>query len=324
MSVILISTGPEPEHSAPGHPERPDRVAAILDHIAGQEDLASLPRLDPTEADGAAIELVHTSAHAGAVRAMAQRGGGWFDGDTFCGPGSYAAALRSAGAALAAVDAVCDGRSDHAFSISRPPGHHATAGTAMGFCIFNNVAIAARQAQLRGRKRIAIIDIDVHHGNGTEEIFWDDPSVLYTSLHQYPLYPGTGHASAHGGPGALGFNINVPLPSGTSGDEWLAGFEGSVVPAVIAFEPELMLVSAGFDAHAADPLATLQLTAATYAALASRVRDLCAEAGSGSAWVLEGGYDLDALGESVAASLRGLVNEGGDPHPGITPSGNPR
>jgi acetoin utilization deacetylase AcuC-like enzyme len=312
MSVILISTGPEPEHSAPGHPERPDRVTAILDHIAGQEDLASLPRLDPTEADGAAIELVHTSAHAGAVRAMAQRGGGWFDGDTFCGPGSYAAALRSAGAALAAVDAVCDGRSDHAFSISRPPGHHATAGTAMGFCIFNNVSIAARHAQLRGRKRIDIIDIDVHHGNGTEEIFWDDPSVLYTSLHQYPLYPGTGQASAHGGPGALGFNINVPLPSGTSGDEWLAGFEGSVVPAVIAFEPELMLVSAGFDAHAADPLATLQLTAATYAALASRVRALCGEAGSGSAWVLEGGYDLDALGESVAATLRELVAPGGD------------
>jgi acetoin utilization deacetylase AcuC-like enzyme len=247
---------------------------------------------------------------------MAQRGGGWFDGDTFCGPGSHAAALRSVGAALAAVDAVCDGRSDHAFSISRPPGHHATAGTAMGFCIFNNVAIAARHAQLRGTKRIAIIDIDVHHGNGTEEIFWDDPSVLYTSLHQSPLYPGTGHASAHGGPGALGLNINVPLPSGTSGDEWLARFESSVVPAVVAFEPELVLVSAGYDAHAADPLATLQLTAATYAALASRVRALCAEAGSGSVWVLEGGYDLEALGESVVATLRGLVDGDGDPTPG--------
>ena len=316
MSVILISTGPEPDHAAPGHPERPDRVAAILEHIAGQEDLASLPRLDPSEADGAAIELVHTPAHALAVLAMAQRGGGWFDGDTFCGPGSHAAALRSVGAALAAVDAVCDGRSDHAFSISRPPGHHATAGTAMGFCIFNNVAIAARHAQQRGRRRIAIIDIDVHHGNGTEEIFWDDPSVLYTSLHQFPLYPGTGHAGAHGGPGALGLNINVPLPSGTSGDEWLARFDANVLPAVIAFEPELVLVSAGYDAHAADPLATLQLTAATYAALASRVRALCAEAGSGSVWVLEGGYDLEALGESVAATLRGLVNGDGDPTPG--------
>ena len=186
----------------------------------------------------------------------------------------------------------------------------------MGFCIFNNVAIAARHAQQRGRRRIAIIDIDVHHGNGTEEIFWDDPSVLYTSLHQFPLYPGTGHAGAHGGPGALGLNINVPLPSGTSGDEWLARFDANVLPAVIAFEPELVLVSAGYDAHAADPLATLQLTAATYAALASRVRALCAEAGSGSVWVLEGGYDLEALGESVAATLRGLVNGDGDPTPG--------
>ena len=316
MSVILISTGPVPEHAAPGHPERPDRVAAILDHIAGQDDLASLPRLDPTEADPAAIALVHTPAHAGAVLAMAQRGGGWFDGDTFCGPGSHAAALRSVGAALVAVDAVCDGRSDHAFSISRPPGHHASAGTAMGFCIFNNVAIAARHAQLRGRKRIAIVDIDVHHGNGTEEIFWNDRSVLYTSLHQSPLYPGTGHASAHGGPEALGLNINVPLPSGTSGDEWLARFESSVLPAVIGFQPEMVLVSAGFDAHRADPLATLELTAATYAALASRLRDLCAQTGTGSVWVLEGGYDLEALAESVAATLRGLVDGDGDPTPG--------
>jgi acetoin utilization deacetylase AcuC-like enzyme len=316
MSVILVSAGSEPEHAAPGHPERPDRVAAILDHIAGQQDLAALPRIEPAEADGAAVELVHTAAHAGAVRAMAERGGGWFDGDTFCGPGSQAAALRSVGAALAAVDAVCDGRSDHAFSISRPPGHHATAGTAMGFCLFNNVAIAARHAQLRGRKRIAIVDIDVHHGNGTEEIFWDDASVLFTSLHQSPLYPGSGHASARGGPEAAGLTINVPLPSGTTGEQWLQPFEEIVLPAVAAFSPELVLVSAGFDAHAADPLATLQLSTATFAAVATRLRDLCARSGAGSVWVLEGGYDLEALAESVAATLRGLASPDPVPSPG--------
>ena len=186
----------------------------------------------------------------------------------------------------------------------------------MGFCIFNNVAIAARHAQLRGRRRIAIVDIDVHHGNGTEEIFWDDPSVLYTSLHQWPLYPGTGHISARGGPDAFGLTLNVPLPSGTTGDEWLQRFEEIVLPAAAAFQPEMVLVSAGFDAHAADPLATLELSSATYGAAAARLRTLCAEQGGGSVWVLEGGYDLEALGESVVATLHGLLSQEGAPAPG--------
>jgi acetoin utilization deacetylase AcuC-like enzyme len=214
------------------------------------------------------------------------------------------------GAALAAVDAVCEGRSEHAFSISRPPGHHATAARAMGFCIFNNVAIAARQAQHRGRGRIAIVDIDVHHGNGTEAIFWDDPSVLYTSLHERPLYPGTGASADRGGDGAPGLTLNVPLPSGTTGEGWLSSFDDAVLPAVAAFHPDLVLVSAGYDAHSADPLATLELSSDTYGAIARRLRDLCAGSGAGSVWVLEGGYDLDALGESVAATLRGLAPPG--------------
>ncbi|MGP8160134.1 MAG: histone deacetylase [Candidatus Dormibacteria bacterium] len=306
MSVLLVSTGPEPEHAAAGHPERPDRVTAILEHLALQEDLAAMPLVDPAPADEAAIELVHTAAHVAAVKAMAGRGGGWFDGDTYCLPGSRAAAVRSVGAALTAVDAVCDGRSAHAFSLSRPPGHHASAATAMGFCIFNNVAIAARHAQRRGRERIAIVDIDVHHGNGTEAIFWDDPSVLYTSLHQWPLYPGTGAATDRGGAGAPGLTLNVPLASGTTGHAWLRSFDGAVLPALAAFRPEMVLVSAGYDAHTADPLATLDLTAATYGAVANRLRDLCADVAAGSVWVLEGGYDLAALGESVAATLRGL------------------
>jgi acetoin utilization deacetylase AcuC-like enzyme len=311
MSVLLVSAGPESEHVAAGHPERPERVASILEHLAQQEDLVGLPRIEPIEMDEAVVELVHTPAHAAAVRAMAERGGGWFDGDTYCAPGSHAAALRSVGAALTAVDAVCDGRSTHAFSISRPPGHHATAGRAMGFCLFNNLAIAVRHAQRRGRERIAIVDIDVHHGNGTEEIFWDDPSVLYASLHQSPLYPGTGTATARGGATAPGLTLNVPLPAGTTGDEWLRGFDGAVLPAVVGFRPDLVLVSAGYDAHAADPLASLDLSAATYAQAAARLRDLCTDLGGGSVWVLEGGYDLGALGESVAATLRGLAPPGG-------------
>jgi acetoin utilization deacetylase AcuC-like enzyme len=310
MSVLLVSTGPEPEHAAAGHPERPDRVAAILERIGAEADLAAIPRIDPGAAEEAAVELVHTPAHVAAVRAMAARGGGWFDGDTYCAPGSREAALRSVGAALAAVDAVCEGRSEHAFSISRPPGHHATAARAMGFCIFNNVAIAARQAQRRGRGRIAIVDIDVHHGNGTEAIFWDDPSVLYTSLHEWPLYPGTGASADRGGDGAPGLTLNVPLPSGTTGEGWLSSFDGAVLPAVAAFHPDLVLVSAGYDAHSADPLATLELSSDTYGAIARRLRDLCAGSGAGSVWVLEGGYDLDALGESVAATLRGLAPPG--------------
>jgi len=306
MSLLLVSTGPEPEHSSAGHPERPDRVAAILERIGAEPDLAAIPRIDAVAAEESAVELVHPPSHVAAVRAMAARGGGWFDGDTYCAPGSREAALRSVGAALAAVDAVCDGRSEHAFSISRPPGHHATAVRAMGFCIFNNVAIATRQAQRRGRERIAIVDIDVHHGNGTEAIFWDDPSVLYTSLHEWPLYPGTGAAGDRGGEAAHGLTLNVPLASGCTGEGWLLRFDDLVLPALTAFHPDLVLVSAGYDAHSADPLATLELGTETYGAVAGRIADLCAGAGAGSVWVLEGGYDLDALGDSVAATLRAL------------------
>jgi acetoin utilization deacetylase AcuC-like enzyme len=307
VPLLLVSTGPAPEHEAPDHPERPDRVAAILHHLAREPDLAALPRLDPVAAEEVDLELAHTPAHVAQIRELAERGGGWIDADTYCRPASYAAALLSVGAATAAVEAVLDRRVEHAFSLSRPPGHHATSTRAMGFCLFNNVAIAARRAQRRGTERIAVIDIDVHHGNGTEEIFWDDPSVLYVSLHQWPLYPGTGAASDRGGEAAAGLTLNLPVRPGTGGEDWLRRFDASVLPAVGDFRPDLLLVSAGYDAHAADPLASLLLSAGTYAAAAERIGAICADRGIGSVWLLEGGYDLAALTESVAATLRALI-----------------
>jgi acetoin utilization deacetylase AcuC-like enzyme len=286
-------------------------VAAILDHLASQPDLAGLPRVDPVEVEDPMLELAHTRKHVADVRGLAEAGGGWFDADTYCRAGSYGAALRSVGAAVACADAVVDGRAVHAFAIVRPPGHHTGPERPMGFCLFNNAAIAVRHAQRRGMERVAVIDIDVHHGNGTEEVFWDDPTVLYTSLHQRPLYPGTGPASARGGPAALDLTLNVPVPPGTTGEEWLERFDAMVVPAVTGFRPDLVLVSAGYDGHVADPLASLRLTAGTYASVATRIAGLCAGAGIGSVWLLEGGYDLVALGESVAATLRSLLAESG-------------
>ncbi len=301
--LFLVSTGPAAAHESPGHPERPDRVAAIQSRLDATPELATLVRAEPVEVDAAALETVHTAAHVERVRSLAAHGGGWLEPDTYCRPGSFAAALRSVGAAAAAVDAVAGGRAAHAFSLSRPPGHHATADAGMGFCLFNNAAIAVRRARGLGVGRVAVVDIDVHHGNGTEEIFWDDPSVLYVSLHQWPLYPGTGPETARGGPRAPGLTVNLPVPPGTTGDQWLERFDAGAAPAVEGFGPDLIVVSAGYDAHAHDPLASLRLTEMTYAAVAERIASICAGRDIGSVWLLEGGYDLPALGGSVAATL---------------------
>jgi len=295
-------------HSAPGHPERPERVAAILAKVRGDPDLERVPVLDWQEVDPSGALLVHSEAHVARVEAVARDGGGWLDTDTYCTPGSFHVALASVSCAIRAVDAVLGAECRSVFVVARPPGHHATRDQAMGFCLFNNVAIAVAQARRAGVSRVCVIDIDVHHGNGTQDIFYDDPSVLYCSLHEYPWYPGTGAAAETGGPDALGCTVNVPVTAGTSGDEWLALFDERVAPAVEAFAPELLLVSAGFDAHAADPLAELNLTERTYAAVTDRVRDLSERhAGGRSVWLLEGGYDLDALAGSAAACMRGLA-----------------
>jgi acetoin utilization deacetylase AcuC-like enzyme len=259
--------------------------------------------------DDDALLRVHSRDHLARVAALCAAGGGHFDADTYATAGSDVAARVAAGGTLRAVTAVAAGEYDACFAVLRPPGHHATADAAMGFCLYNNVAVAVQHARASlGVTRAAIVDIDVHHGNGSEATFWNEPDVLYTSLHQYPFYPGTGARSDRGGPNAPGLTVNVPLPAGTNAEAWLAGFDADVMPAIRTFEPELVVVSCGFDAHRDDPLGELLLETDTYAAVAERLTSLTALPCRGrTAWVLEGGYDLDALAASTEAVLNALV-----------------
>jgi acetoin utilization deacetylase AcuC-like enzyme len=295
-------------HDHPGHPETAARLRAITERLAADPELRALPASPAPDADPALLRSVHTDRHILGVEKAAESGGGWLDGDTYCTARSYDVALRAAGAAMRATDMVMGGSARSAFGLVRPPGHHATPDHAMGFCLFNNAAVAARTAQrIHGAERVAIVDIDVHHGNGTQDVFYADPSVLYCSLHQWPLYPGTGLQGETGEGRGMGTTVNVPLPPGTGGERWLHAFESRVVPALQAHRPELIVVSAGYDAHEADPLAELRLSTDTYAAVAARLATLAGEMCDGRmVWVLEGGYDLAALAASVGASLHAM------------------
>ncbi len=306
MSAAVVDDEIFTAHRSPGHPERPDRVRAIRAAIAPLIAARNIPVLSPDPASEEQIATVHDERLIAAVDAMALSGGGWFDADTYCTALSAAAARMAAGAAITAVDAAVKGT--HTVALMRPPGHHACPSVAMGFCLFNNIAIGARHAQTaHGITRVAIVDIDVHHGNGTHDMFYDDGDVLYTSIHESPFYPGTGAVSERGAGEGEGATLNVPVPAGTDGDAWLKHLDETVLPRVAAHSPEIILVSAGFDAHEADPLADLGLTEATYAAVADRLSTLAAATGAGTVWCLEGGYDLDALGASMAAVLEVLA-----------------
>jgi acetoin utilization deacetylase AcuC-like enzyme len=238
------------------------------------------------------------------IASIAARGGGQLDPDTVMSAGSFEAALHAAGGAVALVDGLLDGVFPYGFSAHRPPGHHALRSRAMGFCLFNSIAVAARHAVFeRGVERVMILDWDVHHGNGTNDILHADPSVLFVSLHQYPMYPGTGAASDVGSGAGTGYTVNLPVPAG-SGDEVFCSLVDRVaVPLALAFEPGLILISAGFDAHVADPLASCRVTDAGYGAMTGSVLRVAAELGVPVGAVLEGGYDLDALSRSVAGVL---------------------
>ena len=248
-----------------------------------------------------------------AIRETCEAGGGAFDPDTVASPGSWSAALHAAGGACAMADAIMVREAPFGFCGLRPPGHHAEPTRAMGFCLFNNVAVAAQHAlDTLGAERIFVFDWDVHHGNGTNDIFHADPRVLFASIHQSPLYPGTGALSDLGAGDGEGYSLNLPVPPGSGEAVWLALVEHVVMPAARAFRPDLILVSAGFDAHRDDPLADCRLEAGSFAAMALHVRALGEEVGAPVGAVLEGGYDLSALAASVTAALRAFA-EGGDP-----------
>lgn len=288
-------------HREPGHPESPERLLAITASLRGESRLTQVRWATAPLADEDDILLVHSPRHLARIQALAARGGGWIDGDTYCRGDSYQVALGAVGASLAAVGTAISSSASAAFALVRPPGHHATPDLAMGFCLFNNMAIAVRHAQKRhGVERLAVIDIDVHHGNGTQNVFYDDGDVLYCSLHQRPLYPGSGAADERGAGAGLDATLNLPLPPGTGPTTWLAALSQQVMPALRRHRPQLVLVSAGFDALAGDPLAQLRLTPQTYGTASRLIREVAAEVGAGpTVWLLEGGYDLIQMPEAV-------------------------
>ncbi|MBI2860279.1 MAG: histone deacetylase [Chloroflexi bacterium] len=258
------------------------------------------------------LSLVHDRQHIAGVQETAKKGGGWLDADTMMSQASYEAALYAAGGAIEAAAAVVKGEVDSAFALVRPPGHHATPHRAMGFCLFNNAAIAARYALTRlGLERVLIIDFDVHHGNGTQDAFYDDPSVLYVSTHEYPFYPGSGGIEETGRGAGEGTTLNIPLPAGCGDAEYLQAFEEIIVPATRRYRPQLVLVSAGYDPHWADDLALMQLSVTGFARMVTIIKGLTGELCRGRlALVLEGGYNLDALADSVKATFDVLLGKG--------------
>jgi acetoin utilization deacetylase AcuC-like enzyme len=290
----------------PGHPESPARLRAVLEAL-DQDRFATVDRIEAPRATREQLLRVHTPAHVDRIQAITpQADTVRLDEDTLMSPASAEAGLRAAGALVAAVDAVMTGATVRAFCAVRPPGHHATPDTAMGFCLFNNVAVGAAHAlAAHGLKRVAIADFDVHHGNGTQDIFQREPRVLFISSHQQPLYPGTGNPDEQG----VGNIVNAPLSSGEGSYEFRELWNGALLPKLHAFKPQLVLISAGFDAHQRDPLANLQLQTEDYAWITQQLVELArAHAGGRLVSTLEGGYDLQALAASVSAHVSALMD----------------
>jgi acetoin utilization deacetylase AcuC-like enzyme len=306
------------EHDTGAHPENANRVRAI-EAALEREGWLGLERVQAPQAARGQLERVHTPAHVDAIRELSERGGGFIDLDTVASEGSYEAALHSAGGAIHAVERMLGDGERLAFCGLRPPGHHAERDTAMGFCLFNNIAVAATHARERHAvERVLVLDWDVHHGNGTAAIFDASPHVLYASIHQSPLYPGTGAASEVGSGEGEGYTLNLPVPPGAGPDEFLSLVQHLVVPVARDYAPGLVAISAGYDAHRDDPLAQCMLDEAAYADMAATMRDLAGGLDAPVLVCLEGGYDLDALAASVVATIGALA---GSDSPRSAPAG---
>ena len=321
--MLLVATDPafSRHDTGPGHPERAQRLVAASQGLVVAGLSEAVAPLEGRVASLEELSRVHPVEYLDALQRFCEQGGGSIDPDTAVSEASWRAATRAAGAGLAAIDALRRGEGEAAFLAVRPPGHHALATRAMGFCLVNNIAVAAAALAAEG-ERVLVLDWDAHHGNGTEAIFWDDPRVFYVSFHQYGrfFFPGTGALDDVGGEKARGATLNLPFPAGTTGDTYLRALDEVVAPAVEAFAPSWVLVSAGYDAHRADPLTNLGLSAGDFADLARRVAASAPEPGRMILY-LEGGYDLDALTTSVGASLSALLERSFRPEPAT--SGGP-
>jgi acetoin utilization deacetylase AcuC-like enzyme len=301
------------EHETGAHPENKARIPAIENELARRGWLGWERREAPA-VEMAQLERIHPADHIEHIRGTSAAGGGWFDADTVASPGSWEAALHAAGGACAMVDALMGGEAPTAFAGLRPPGHHCETSRPMGFCLFNNVAVAAQHAlDSSGVERVAVFDWDVHHGNGTNDIFHARRDVLYISIHQSPLYPGTGPIRDVGSGDGEGYTVNLPVPPGAGEPIWLSLVQHVVTPILRSFEPDLVLVSAGFDAHRSDPLAQCTLATESFAKMATHVVWTSRELGVPLGAVLEGGYDLDALASSVAVTLEAFGMESAEP-----------
>lgn len=308
MRTLIVTSDTGHEHRIPpAHAEQPQRLRAVQDAL-GEPPLHQLKRLEARAADRADLLRVHSAEHVDRVAACEPDDSSLsgLDWDTYMSRGSWAAAVHASGAGLTAVDAVLDDQADAVFCAVRPPGHHAERDRPMGFCLFNNIAVAAMYAlDMRGLERVAIVDIDVHHGNGGQELAEREPRLFFASIHQSSLYPGTGRAEETGLNGNV---VNAPVPAGTTGAEWREAFERDIIPALTAFGPEMIFVSAGFDAHAADPLGGLLLDEADYDWVARKLAQIRGKSGAARlVCMMEGGYDLGALGRSAAVFTQALV-----------------